>query len=186
MQCSEGEGERINSFALVCYIPDPLGAYLSKVRKELVPGCFARSHVTILPPRPLRVPPEAAIAALHDDLKDAIPFTLELSQVEIFKTSSVVYIGVGTGRNELVDMHSALNKDSLSFDEPHQYHPHVTLAQDLRPDQVVGMCEKARKLWSSYKGPAKFGVEALTFVQNTESCHWIDLETFDLAIYAER
>jgi 2'-5' RNA ligase len=186
MSCSEGEGERINSFALVSYIPDPLGAFLSRLRTELVAGCFARSHVTILPPRALAVSAESAISALYYNLKDAIPFTLELSQVEVFKTSSVVYLGLGSGREHLIELHEELNRGSLSAVEPHQYHPHVTLAQDLKPEQVAGIFEKARQRWEEFSGSERFEVGALTFVQNTAANHWVDLEKFDLAIYAGR
>ena len=45
--------DRINSFALVSYIPEPLAGFLDRLRQELVPNCFLRAHVTILPPRPI-------------------------------------------------------------------------------------------------------------------------------------
>jgi len=32
--------DRINSFALVSYIPEPLAGFLDRLRQELVPNCF--------------------------------------------------------------------------------------------------------------------------------------------------
>jgi len=52
--------DRINSFALVSYIPEPLAGFLDRLRQELVPDCFLRAHVTILPPRPICSPPGEA------------------------------------------------------------------------------------------------------------------------------
>ena len=40
--------DRINSFALVTYIPEPLAGFLDRLRQELVPNCFLRAHATIL------------------------------------------------------------------------------------------------------------------------------------------
>ena len=47
--------QRLNVFALVIYIPDPLGRFLDDLRTELVPGCNPHAHVSVLPPRPLAV-----------------------------------------------------------------------------------------------------------------------------------
>ena len=47
--------QRLNVFALVIYIPDPLGRFLDDLRRELVPGCNPHAHVSVLPPRPLAV-----------------------------------------------------------------------------------------------------------------------------------
>ncbi len=47
--------QRLNVFALVIYIPDPLGRFLDDLRTALVPGCNPHAHVSVLPPRPLAV-----------------------------------------------------------------------------------------------------------------------------------
>ena len=47
--------ERLNVFALVIYIPDPLGLVLDDLRRELVPTYNPHAHVSVLPPRPLAV-----------------------------------------------------------------------------------------------------------------------------------
>ncbi len=55
------EQERPSLYALVIYLPDPLGGFLDDLRLEMVPGCNPHAHVSVLPPRPLPVAPEAAI-----------------------------------------------------------------------------------------------------------------------------
>ena len=47
--------QRLNIFALVIYIPDPLGGFLDDLRRELTPGCNPHAHISVLPPRPLNV-----------------------------------------------------------------------------------------------------------------------------------
>src|SRR5450756_2278998 len=47
--------ERLNVYALVIYIPDPLGRFLDDLRRGLVPECNPHAHVSVLPPRPLAV-----------------------------------------------------------------------------------------------------------------------------------
>jgi hypothetical protein len=46
---------RLNVFALVIYIGDPLGRFLDDLRRELSPQCNPHAHVSVLPPRPLSV-----------------------------------------------------------------------------------------------------------------------------------
>ena len=66
-QCG-GVGERINSYALVSYVPGRLGAYLDRMRRELVSSCCAQSHITILPPRTIFAPESAVLRRLHGGL----------------------------------------------------------------------------------------------------------------------
>ena len=48
--CLVPEGQRLNVFALVVYIPDPLGRFLDDLRRELVPHYNPHAHVSVLPP----------------------------------------------------------------------------------------------------------------------------------------
>src|SRR5205807_9206019 len=99
--------DRINSYALVSYISDPLAGFLDRLRQELVPNCFLRAHVTILPPRPISSSARDAwdrvcsVAARFD------PFEIELSGVEVFPVSDVIHVAVGSGADQLREMHDA-------------------------------------------------------------------------------
>mgnify|MGYP005835973741 FL=1 len=174
-------GERkVNSFALVAYIRGPLGRFLDDLRRETVPDCVPRAHVTILPPRPVQGSALAAAEQIHNYLKGSHSFEVHATGVEVFENTSVIYIGLSCGRSELVRMHDALNADSLGFDEPHQYHPHITLAQGILPEQVAPLVELSKRRWAEYTGPRSFEVDSITFVQNTLENRWLDLAEYRL------
>ncbi len=169
------QGGRINSFALVSYIPEPLAGFLDNLRRELVPSCFLHAHVTVLPPRPLRVSPAVSWDAICSAAKNFKPFDLELGEIEIFPVSDVIFVGVRAGLESLKVMHDALNRDGLLYGEPFPYHPHVTVAQSLQPDQLDEFYEIARRRWREYREARGFRVERVTFVQNTRRDVWLDL-----------
>jgi 2'-5' RNA ligase len=167
--------DRINSFALVSYIPKPLADFLDRLRQELVPNCFLRAHVTILPPRPISSSPEAAWETIRALAPRFAPFDVEMTQVEVFPVSDVIHIGIGRGREEMEAMHAGLNVDGLKFPEPYPYHPHVTLAQELKGDEVDELARVARTRWAESAIPKTFRVDKVFFVQNTRRKEWLDL-----------
>jgi len=167
--------DRINSFALVSYIPEPLAGFLDRLRQELVPNCFLRAHVTILPPRPISSSPEAAWKTVQTLGPRFAPFDIEMTHVEVFPVSDVIHIGIGPGREDLERLHAALNVEGLEFGEPYPYHPHITLAQDLKGDEVDELARVARARWAESQVPKIFRVERVFFVQNTRRKQWLDL-----------
>ena len=181
MSGCNGAGEGINSFALVSYLPSPLGEFLDKLRRDLVCDCQAKSHVTVLPPRPLICSPDDAWRELALRLQEVPPFRVELGDVEIFPVTQVVYLSVVSGGTELKRLHEMLNSGRLAFEEPFDYHPHVTLAQDVDADGVALTAERACARWREFKQGRSFVVDKLTFVQNTLGNLWTDLNGFPLA-----
>ena len=167
--------DRINSFALVSYIPEPLAGFLDRLRQELVPNCFLRAHVTLLPPRPLSSPPEDAWKLITQLAPQFAPFDLALSDVEVFPISDVIYISIREGSQELKRTHDAMNVDALYFQEPFPYHPHVTLAQELKTDELDELVRVARARWAEFRHGKSFRVEQVVFVQNTRRNEWVDL-----------
>src|SRR6267154_563334 len=113
MDSCNGGGQRINSFALVSYLPEPLAGFLDRLRSDLVQECRARAHVTVLPPRPLNHPVADAWQELTHRLRDSRPFQVELAEIEIFPETQVIYLSVGAGRAELERLHDALNTGRL-------------------------------------------------------------------------
>src|SRR4051812_21776791 len=109
MKCDPICTDRINSFALVSYIPGALGDFLDGLRKELVAACNPHAHVTLLTPRPLDCDFEAGREALAQRLDAFVPFRIDLLGVELFASTNVIYLAVGKGRTELEDMHKTLN-----------------------------------------------------------------------------
>jgi 2'-5' RNA ligase len=167
--------DRINSFALVSYIPEPLAGFLDRMRQELVPDCFLRAHVTILPPRPVSSSPGAAWDLVRWFSPQFVPFEVDLTSVEIFPASDVIYVDIAGGSEQLSHMHATLNAEGLHCQEAFSYHPHVTLAQNLQPDQVDELTRVARARWAECSFPKKFFADKVVFVQNTRKNEWIDL-----------
>jgi 2'-5' RNA ligase len=180
--CS-GVGNAINSFALISYLPEPLAGFLNLLRCELVPRCQAKTHVTVLPPRPLaKGLPETAWRDLNDALETFPPFRVELTSIDVFPGTNVIYLSIGAGFRELERMHAALNQGALEFAEPFEYHPHVTLAQQLSPEDVESAAARARSRWKEFPSSHSFMVDRLTFVQNTQENRWADLAGRELSI----
>jgi hypothetical protein len=162
-------------YALVIYLPDPLGTFLDHLRLELVPGCNPHAHVSLLPPRPLPVAPDAAIEEARAILDRFPPFDIELGHIEKFDKTDVIYISIEGGTEQLRQMHGSLNRGSLASDEPFVYHPHVTLAQEIDPTHVEPLLQKASLRWSGFPGPRRFRAVNAVFVRNVRGNSWIDL-----------
>jgi len=173
-------GDGLTVFALVIYIPGPLGEFLDDLRRELVPGCNPHAHVSLLPPRPLAVNWRVASDEVRTTLDRYTPFEIELTGIEIFPVTDVIYIEVGRGGAELRRVHEAMNARSLEFQDPFPYHPHVTLAQQLSADEVAATKERADRLWTDYTGPRRFSAHHAAFVQNSLGDCWIDLAKYAL------
>ena len=167
--------DRINSFALVSYIPEPLAGFLDRLRQELVPNCFLKAHATVLPPRPVTTNPEEAWSVIRALVPGFAPFEVEMTEVEVFPISDVIYVNIGRGAEELNKMHEALNINPLAFEEPFRYSPHVTLAQELQPDELDELIAVARARWAEFRFARTFQVDKVVFVQNTRRNEWIDL-----------
>jgi 2'-5' RNA ligase len=178
--CPNG-AERLSLFALVVYVEDPLARFLDELRKELVPACTPRAHVTILPPRRLAADSDEAMAHLRHRIAGFAPFDIVAGEIEIFPNTDVIYIGIKQGECELREMYRELNQGPLAFQDPFQYHPHITLAQDLPPDQVKPLSDLARERWASYPHARRIHTSQTCFVQSQDACTWTDLAEFRLA-----
>ena len=171
--------EPINQFAVVSYIPEELGDFITTLRQELVAGCTAQSHVTILPPRPLHSDTYTAENDLRLRSSDFTAFNIGITRIRIFEETSVIFADIGQGRECFFEMHDALNAGVLAFDEPYSYHPHITLAQGFDPSTLMERYEMAMARWS--EAPRCVAqIENLTFVQNTSNNCWIDLVGYEL------
>jgi 2'-5' RNA ligase len=93
----------------------------------------------------------------------------------------VIYLSVNAGHAELQKLHAALNANCLSFAEPFEYHPHVTLAQELDRDGLAAAVELAKRRWQEFRDARSFTVDKLTFVQNTLNNSWTDLNAWQLS-----
>jgi hypothetical protein len=176
----------VNIFALVIYVPDPLATFLDDLRRELVPHCNPRAHVSVLPPRPLAVEWTLASAQVRSMMEVWSPFEIELTDIRTFPATDVIYLELGDGAAELHRLHDAMDSRFLAFHEPFAYHPHVTLAQEIPQAQVASLFERAAARWKEYDGPRRFRAERAVLVRNTLPDCWIDLAAYALGVAALR
>ncbi len=175
----------VNLFALVGYVPDPLGAFLDSLRCKLVPGCRLRSHVSFLPPRPICSSGEQALNQISAAALYLPKFRIDIGQVEVFAETNVIYLGLSRGASEMHSFHDLFNSDALHFSEPFAYHPHITLAQKFPTVDLPRLRDIALLEWDRFRGERGFDAEVLTFVQNNllpgfdtngvPNNQWIDL-----------
>ena len=179
--CSPLNGvDTMNQFALVSYIPDPLGRFLDELRLQLDPDCKPHAHVTILPPRPLCGTAEQAVRNLRRLSKQFAPFSIRLGEVAKFDISDVIYIKLASGQPELRNMYEAMNCGPCEYSERFRYSPHITLAQNLPKEKVQRTLDMAVAAWQDWNQVRSFRVEALSFVQNMNGAKWVDLDHITL------
>ena len=97
------------------YLPEPLGAFLDDLRLEMVPGCNPHAHVSVLPPRPLPVAPEAAIEEARGIVAGFAPFEIQLGGIEKFDVTDVIYISVERAATNCGKCTASLNQGALAF-----------------------------------------------------------------------
>jgi 2'-5' RNA ligase len=173
--------DRLNEYAVVTYVPAPLGPYLDNMRKELAPWMLpGRSHVTVLQPRPISSDASAVCEGIREWVSEIQAFEIGTSSVEVFENTGVIYLALDSGGSILERMHRGLNANGAKFPEPFPFHPHITLAQGVAEADWTRVLERAKALWSDYAGARSFRVDRFHFVQNTAVNLWIDLEVFQL------
>ena len=128
---------------------------------------------------------KAEYKLLHNGVP--VPAQVIISEAERDSTlyyqyaAGVVYLGIGEGHRNLVQMHAVLDVGPLKYEEPYPYHPHITLAQDLTHQQSIELSQVAGLRWSEFPHSKAFPVDSLVFVQNTTRKLWVDLARIQLA-----
>ncbi|MEO5951547.1 MAG: 2'-5' RNA ligase family protein [Chloroflexia bacterium] len=150
------------------------------MRRELVSQCSARSHLSLLSPRPLVVSPAVAESQIHALSRSVIPFVVKIDSVAVFPKTSVVYLELSAGMQELSNLHDRLATGAFEFNEPFPFHPHITLAQNFDVATVDERYQLAKREWANYQGPKEFLLDRLVFVQNSVTNCWMDLKSFPL------
>jgi 2'-5' RNA ligase len=172
--------DRLNSFAVVNYLANPIAKFVDGLRRELTPDCPHRAHVTVLPPRALSVSPEEAIRDGERLLANVEPFEMRLGSVDLFETTQVIKLSFASGIPQLKALHDLLAAGKMAGIENFEFIPHITLGQDLPADRVKEYLEVARRKWEAFKPAPPLLVENLTFVQQTIDGCWLDLAEMDL------
>jgi 2'-5' RNA ligase len=170
-------------FALVSYVPHPLGPCLDGLRQALPGTEFRQAHITLLPPRPLQVPVDAASKFTHRILDDCAPFEIRLQSVRRFPTTNVLYLDLAQGGDTVHKLHDALNAGELAFKEQFEFQPHLTLAGPVPDERIDAVQARAEHLWKSIEPNGRFTVTeivALWSQPGAEPRSWQRLWSFSL------
>ena len=175
MLCPSSAAGKVGQFALVSYIPGVLAQFLDCLRLDLTPKCNPHAHVSILPPRPLvdELKDTIHLAAAH--CRQVERFEIGLAELQVFPVSNVIYLGLEYGATELNSLYRMLNVGPLAHAEAFPYHPHITVAQSLAETDIDAAVAYARDEWAKYRGPRKFWVGQLSFVQQVAPDMWVDV-----------
>ncbi len=134
-------------FALVAYVPDPLAEFLYEMRRSLCGDPCPQPHVTILPPRPLRVSPESACRTAGQLLQSQRAFEVELSHISYFVNTNTLYLDISDGASELHALHDHLNHGDLYHQEEFTFRPHLTVAGAISPQLLPEALQQAETDW---------------------------------------
>ena len=83
-----------------------------------MPHYNPHAHVSVLPPRPLAVAWQEASDEARALVEGSAPFEIELTELQVFPVTDVLYLEVDAGASDLRRMHGAMNAGSLAFQEP--------------------------------------------------------------------
>lgn len=163
-------------YGLVAYVTNPVGQFVETLRRELRPASpRAVAHLTILPPRLLRVSEAEALAALQA-VGQHTAFHVVLGEVATFLPGTpTVFVGVGEGSEHMAALHRMLNAGVLASSETWPYVPHLTIVRMDTPEEAQSVVPQARARWQSYEGTRRVQVTELAFVREEEDLTWVDL-----------
>lgn len=170
-----------SAFALVAYIPGVLGAFIDELSAWLPGESRGKAHLTLLPPRPLALAAQRTADLLSDAVANLRPFKVELTKIERFPVTDVLYVALGDGSDEAYRAHAELNRGAFFFDEPFEYRPHVTLMVPKKATDVSRSHREAAARWEKFASTREFVVERLDLLRQDSEGEWANLLQIQLA-----
>jgi 2'-5' RNA ligase len=121
-------------------VPPPFGATLRQWRRRLGDPEASRvpPHVTLLPPTSL---PHERLPVVEEHLRriaaEERPFTITLRGTGTFRpVSPVTFVQLAAGISDCERLERRVRSGPLARETKFNYHPHVTVAQDV-PDEAL-------------------------------------------------
>lgn len=159
-----------DNFALVAYVPDPLASFLYEMRRTFSGLPCPQPHITILPPRPLRIPSEHACQNANKILKSQTQFEVELTRVCCFASTNTLYLDINDGAAEIVTLHNSLNCGDLRHQEEFEFRPHLTIAGSINPSHISTMFHQAEVRWQTASHPRRFVLSEVVCLLQAGDC----------------
>jgi len=135
---------------------------------EVVPA-----HITLVTTTPTH-DWDATLRHVREVARCQSPFMVTIAGTGTFRpVSPVVFIKVEDGFEECVDLHRKLQQGPLHRDLPFAYHPHVTIAHDVAPENL----DEAETVLKTYK--ATFPVVSMGLYEHDAEGIWQLREELD-------
>jgi 2'-5' RNA ligase len=169
--------------ALVSYVPEPLGSFFYNLRGTLPGDSNPQAHVTILPPRPLRVGVDAASEQALEVLSRFPAFEVELSNIGRFAETNFLYVDIGDGADTFHELHDALNQGDLAHAEEFEFRPHLTLGGPVPEAKMDSTQDRAEVAWLKADHPRRFTVDEIVLLWlsgDDSSSEWQRLWSYSL------
>jgi 2'-5' RNA ligase len=152
-------------------IPEPWGGQLTLRRAEAgdPQAAYVPAHVTLLGPTEIAA---AALDPIQRHLDEIAaghpPFTLHLRGTGTFRpVTEVVFVAVAAGISECEQLNAAIHDVAgIERTARYPYHPHVTVAQDVAPDQLDAAFHDLAKF------EARFPVKGFTLFEHGPDGRW--------------
>jgi 2'-5' RNA ligase len=170
-------------YAVVSYIGGELQKFVDQLRASLTPAqAHLRAHITLLPPRPLLGPKEAAQLTLAKLCRELGPVEVTFVNVGVFvPITPTVYLSIERGADQVRAVHEKLNTAEFFGYEALPYVPHLTVAAMARDEDAERAAQIVRQRWAEYKGARSATLTEVTLAVDPElENHWDDLVTFPL------
>jgi 2'-5' RNA ligase len=155
-------------------IPNPFAQELQRWREHFGDPLAAAipSHVTLLPPTCVE-DLDAVEQHLNGVAEAELPFLLRLRGTASFRpVSPVVYVNVAEGSSECERLEKQVRSGPLHRDLRFAYHPHVTIAHDLRDERLDAVLHALR----TYE--AQFFVQGFSLYEHGEDGIWRRMRDF--------
>ena len=162
-------------------IPEPWGSALTRRRGAAgdPQAAYTPAHVTLLGPTEIR---SDALQDVEKHLEAVAsaqdPFTIHLRGTGTFRpVTEVVFVTLAVGISECELLAEAITSaDDIDRDARFPYHPHVTVAQDVPPEQLDAVFEDLAGF------SAKFPVTAFTLFSHGGEGPWRPRRDFPLGV----
>jgi 2'-5' RNA ligase len=164
-------GTGVTTIGVAIDIPKPWGPLLTRRRAAAGDPAAAHvpAHLTLLGPTVIALSDLPAVESyLAEVAAEYSPFTLHLRGTGTFRPlTEVVFVAVAAGISECEQLHEALlAAPQLSRTERFPYHPHVTVAHNVPPEQL----DAAFADLAGFE--ASFQVNRFTLFEHTASGRW--------------
>jgi 2'-5' RNA ligase len=161
-------------------IPEPWGDFLTRRRAEAgdPQAACVPAHLTLLGPTEI---PVASLPAVEAHLAEVAaahpPYTLHLRGTGTFRpVTEVVFVAVAVGIGECELLAEAIRSSpDLHRDTRFPYHPHVTVAHDVDPEELDRVYADLADF------SATFRVESFTLFLHTPDANWQPYRDYPLA-----